>query len=114
MVVSRRTSAHVTTVYEIDMTRIAKLREQHKDDFAERTGTKLTFMPFIAHATVAAIRQFPIVNSSVEADSIHYHRNINLDGLGEPFSKTYYIQQTTHKVDGGGYRTRFKVKETSL
>jgi uncharacterized protein len=41
-------------------------------------------------------------------------RNINLAGLGEPFSKTYYIQQTTHKVDGSGYRTRVKVKETSL
>jgi uncharacterized protein len=41
-------------------------------------------------------------------------RNITLAGLGQPFSKTYYIQQTTHKVDGGGYRTRVKVKETSL
>ena len=41
-------------------------------------------------------------------------RNITLDNLGEPFSKTYYIQQTVHKVDSGGYRTRVKVKETSL
>ena len=41
-------------------------------------------------------------------------RNITLSNLGEPFSKTYYIQQTTHKADGGGYRTRVKVKETSL
>jgi phage protein D len=41
-------------------------------------------------------------------------RNVTLGNLGEPFSKTYYIQQTTHKMDGGGYRTRFKVKETSL
>ena len=50
MVQSRRTSAHVTTVYEIDMTRIAKLRDQHKEEFNERTGTKLTFMPFIFQA----------------------------------------------------------------
>ncbi|HEY8185543.1 MAG TPA: biotin/lipoyl-containing protein, partial [Pyrinomonadaceae bacterium] len=50
MVLSRRTSAHVTTVYEIDMTRVAKLREENKDSFAERTGTKLSFMPFIFQA----------------------------------------------------------------
>jgi phage protein D len=41
-------------------------------------------------------------------------RNVTLDNLGEPFSKTYYIQQTTHKYDSNGYRTRLKVKETSL
>ena len=41
-------------------------------------------------------------------------RNVSLDGLGESFSKTYYIQQATHKIDGNGYRTRFKVKETAL
>ena len=41
-------------------------------------------------------------------------RNVQLDNLGAPFSKTYYIQQTTHKIDGSGYRTRFKVKETGL
>ncbi|HEX5833280.1 MAG TPA: biotin/lipoyl-containing protein, partial [Pyrinomonadaceae bacterium] len=50
MVLSRRTSAHVTTVYEIDMTRIARLRDQHRDEFYERTGTKLTYMPFIFEA----------------------------------------------------------------
>jgi len=50
MVLSRRTSAHVTTVYEIDMTRIARLRDQHRDAFYQRTGTKLTFMPFIFEA----------------------------------------------------------------
>src|SRR5207245_6696913 len=47
MIASRRTSAHVTSVFEIDMTRIAKLREQHKDRFFERHGVKLTFTPFI-------------------------------------------------------------------
>src|SRR6185503_18324933 len=50
MVLSRRTSAHVTTVYEIDMTRVARLRDQHRDEFYQRTGTKLTFMPFIFEA----------------------------------------------------------------
>src|SRR5712691_969537 len=78
MVVSRRTSAHVTTVYDVDMTRIAKLRDQHKDDFAERTGTKLTFMPFIFQAVNNALRQFPIFNAQVSGDQIIYKRDINL------------------------------------
>jgi 2-oxoglutarate dehydrogenase E2 component (dihydrolipoamide succinyltransferase) len=78
MVMSRRTSAHVTTVYEIDMTRIARLREQHKAAFQERTGTKLTFMPFIFQAVTSAIRRFPIFNSQVNGDQIVYKRDINL------------------------------------
>jgi pyruvate dehydrogenase E2 component (dihydrolipoamide acetyltransferase) len=78
MVQSRRTSAHVTTVYEIDMTRIAKLREQHKESFAERTGTKLTFMPFIFQAVNNALRKFPIFNAQVSGDQIVYNRDINL------------------------------------
>jgi len=78
MVQSRRTSAHVTTVYEIDMTRIAKLREQHKDSFAERTGTKLSFMPFIFQALTNALRKFPIFNAQVNGDQIIYKRDINL------------------------------------
>ncbi|HWT02648.1 MAG TPA: biotin/lipoyl-containing protein, partial [Pyrinomonadaceae bacterium] len=63
MVMSRRTSAHVTTVYEIDMTRIARLRQQFKREFQERTGTKLTFMPFIFQAITTAIRRFPVFNA---------------------------------------------------
>jgi pyruvate dehydrogenase E2 component (dihydrolipoamide acetyltransferase) len=78
MVMSRRTSAHVTTVYEIDMTRIARLREQHKSAFQERTGTKLTFMPFIFQAVTTAIRRFPIFNAQVSGDQIIYKRDINL------------------------------------
>ena len=78
MVQSRRTSAHVTTVYEIDMTRIAKLRDQHKDDFYERTGTKLTYMPFIFQAVNNALRKFPIFNAQVSGDQIIYKRDINL------------------------------------
>jgi pyruvate dehydrogenase E2 component (dihydrolipoyllysine-residue acetyltransferase) len=78
MVQSRRTSAHVTTVYEIDMTRIAKLREQNKESFAERTGTKLSFMPFIFQAVNNALRMFPIFNAQVSGDQIIYKRDINL------------------------------------
>ena len=78
MVLSRRTSAHVTTVYEIDMTRIAKLREQHRDSFYERTGTKLTFMPFIFEAIIKGLRKFPIFNAQVSGDQIIYKQDINL------------------------------------
>jgi 2-oxoglutarate dehydrogenase E2 component (dihydrolipoamide succinyltransferase) len=78
MILSQRTSAHVATVYEIDMTRVAKLREQHKAAFQQNTGTKLTFMPFIFQAVTQAIRQFPIFNSQVSGDQIIYKRDINL------------------------------------
>ncbi len=78
MVSSRRTSAHVTTVYEIDMTRIGKIRDQTKDEFFARTGTKLTFMPFIFQAVNIALRKFPIFNAQVSGDQIIYKRDINL------------------------------------
>jgi len=78
MVQSRRTSAHVTTVYDIDMTRIAKIRDQNKDSFFERTGTKLTFMPFIFQAVNNGLRKFPIFNAQVSGDQIVYKRDINL------------------------------------
>ncbi|HEV7377519.1 MAG TPA: dihydrolipoamide acetyltransferase family protein [Pyrinomonadaceae bacterium] len=78
MTLSRRTSAHVTTVYEIDMTRIARLRDQHRNSFLERTGTKLTFMPFIFQAVTIAIRKFPVFNAQVSGDQIIYKRDINL------------------------------------
>lgn len=78
MVQSRRTSAHVTTVYEIDMTRIAKLREKNKQSFEERTGTKLSYMPFIFQAVNNALRKFPVFNAQVSGDQIIYKRDINL------------------------------------
>ena len=78
MVFSKQTSAHVTSVYEIDMTRVARFREQHKDDFQARFGTKLTFMPFIFQAVTNAIKRFRIVNSQVLGDQIIYKADINL------------------------------------
>jgi 2-oxoglutarate dehydrogenase E2 component (dihydrolipoamide succinyltransferase) len=78
MVMSRRTSAHVTTVYEIDMTRVARLRDRNKAEFLARTGTKLTFMPFIFQAVTAAIRKFPVMNAQVAGDQIVYKQDINL------------------------------------
>lgn len=78
MVLSRRTSAHVTTVYEIDMTRIARLRDQHRDAFYQAVGTKLTFMPFIFQAVNKGLRKFPIFNAQVSGDQIIYKQDINL------------------------------------
>jgi 2-oxoglutarate dehydrogenase E2 component (dihydrolipoamide succinyltransferase) len=78
MVMSQRTSAHVATVYEIDMTRLHRLREQNKREFQERVGTKLSYMPFIFQAVTQAIRKFPIFNSQVSGDQIVYKRDINL------------------------------------
>jgi len=78
MVASKRTSAHVHSIFEIDMTRIVKLRERERAEWEKRNSTKLTFMPFLARAVLAAIREWPIVNSSVEGESIRYHRNVNL------------------------------------
>ena len=78
MVESKHTSAHVHTVFEVDMTRIAQLREREKAGFEQRTGSRLTFMPFFARAAVNAIQQFPIVNASIEGENLHYHREIHL------------------------------------
>jgi 2-oxoglutarate dehydrogenase E2 component (dihydrolipoamide succinyltransferase) len=78
MTLSKQTSAHVTSVYEIDMTNVAKFRAKHQEDFQKRFGTKLTFMPFIFEGVTAAIREFRIMNSQVDGDQIIYKGNINL------------------------------------
>ncbi|MFN7988592.1 MAG: 2-oxoglutarate dehydrogenase, E2 component, dihydrolipoamide succinyltransferase [Thermoanaerobaculia bacterium] len=78
MVESKQTSAHVATVFEVDYTAIAKLREKVKDRFAAQHGTKLSYMPFIFKAVIAGLKARPAVNASVSGDDIVYHRDINL------------------------------------
>jgi len=78
MVMSKRVSAHVTTVHRVDMTRVAKMRAKHKEDFAARYGMSLTFLPFVARAAVEALRTYPIVNASIDGTNIIYHNEINL------------------------------------
>jgi pyruvate dehydrogenase E2 component (dihydrolipoamide acetyltransferase) len=78
MVFSKRTSAHVTTVHKADMTKIAKLRDKLKGQFQAQYGFGLTFLPFVMRAATAALRQFPIVNASIDGTNIIYHRDINL------------------------------------
>ncbi len=78
MVMSQRTSAHVTTVHRVDMTKIAKLRNQAKTEFQARNGFSLTFLPFVTAAAVEALRAFPIFNASIDGKNIVYHRDINI------------------------------------
>jgi len=78
MIESRRTSAHVHCMYEVDFTRIVNLRNKHKSGFEQRHGVRLTFMPFFVRAAIIAIQQWPIVNASIEGDNIRYHRQINM------------------------------------
>jgi 2-oxoglutarate dehydrogenase E2 component (dihydrolipoamide succinyltransferase) len=78
MVASKRTSAHVSTVFEVEMTRIVELMARQGEEFERRHGLKLTYTPFFVRAVVEAIREFPIVNSSVEGTTIIYRRDMNI------------------------------------
>ena len=78
MIESRRTSAHVHCMFEVDLTRIANIRNKQKSGFEQRNGARLTFMPFFVRGTIIALQQYPIINASLEGDSIRYHRNINV------------------------------------
>jgi pyruvate dehydrogenase E2 component (dihydrolipoamide acetyltransferase) len=78
MVESKQTSAHVHTVFKVDMTRIVKLREKEKNKYEQRNGVKLTYMPFITRAAINALRKHPIVNASTQGEAILYNKNINI------------------------------------
>jgi 2-oxoglutarate dehydrogenase E2 component (dihydrolipoamide succinyltransferase) len=78
MVASRRTSAHVYTVFEIDMTHVAQLRNKHKQAFEAQFGSKLSFMPFVMMAACKALRAYPVANASVDGDNVVYKQDINL------------------------------------
>ncbi len=78
MIMSKRTSAHVTTVHKVDMTKVARMRAKHKADFQARYGMSLTFLPFVTRAAIEALRTFPIVNASIEGTNIIYHNEINV------------------------------------
>ena len=77
MIESRRTSAHVHCMFEVDMTRIVNLRNKLKNGFEQRYGARLTFMPFFVRAAIIALQQFPVVNASLEGDNVRYHRHVN-------------------------------------
>jgi 2-oxoglutarate dehydrogenase E2 component (dihydrolipoamide succinyltransferase) len=77
MIESRRTSAHVHAMFEVDLTRIVNLRNKLKNGFEQRYGARLTFMPFFVRGAIIALQQYPIVNSSLEGDSLRYHKHVN-------------------------------------
>jgi pyruvate dehydrogenase E2 component (dihydrolipoamide acetyltransferase) len=77
MIESRRTSAHVHCMFEVDMTHIVNLRNKLKNGFEQRHGARLTFMPFFVRAAIIALQQYPIVNGSLEGDSVRYHKHVN-------------------------------------
>lgn len=78
MTLSRRTAAHVTTVFEVDMSAVVAVRERQAAAFEERTGVRLTLMPFFARATVDALADFPLLNASLDSDRIVHHRSVHL------------------------------------
>ena len=78
MVMSVRTSPHVTTVHRVDMTKVAKMRERYKADVQSRYGFSLTFLPFVTRASVMALRQFPLLNASIDGNNIIFHNEINI------------------------------------
>jgi len=77
MVMSKQTSAHVTTAFEIDFTTIERIRQQHKQEYAQR-GAKLSYLPFIIQAVIDGLREFPVINASMDGDNVVYHRDLNI------------------------------------
>src|SRR5216117_3976054 len=77
MIMSRRTSAHVTSFFEIDYSRVAELRRKHKAAYAER-GVNLTYLAFIAKTCAEQLRKHPVVNAAVSGDNIIYRRDVNI------------------------------------
>ncbi len=78
MVASKRVSAHVYSIDEVDMTKISALRNRSKEEFERRHETKLTFMPFFVKAAVEGLRSYPILNASVDGTNMVLHKDINI------------------------------------
>jgi pyruvate dehydrogenase E2 component (dihydrolipoyllysine-residue acetyltransferase) len=78
MVASRRTSAHVTSFFEVDFTRVARIRAAHRAEFERTTGGKLTFLPFVVKVVVDGLRAFPVLNSSVRGNQVIYRKQYNV------------------------------------
>jgi|SRR5262245_29563450 len=77
MILSRRTSAHVHSVFHVNFSTVDRIRQQKKAEYEQR-GTKLTYMAFIAHAVIAALRRFPVVNASLDGENVIYKKSINI------------------------------------
>lgn len=98
MVMSKHTSPHVTTLVEVDITKLVKWREAHKDAFLKREGVKLTYMPAITEATAKALVAYPQVNVSVEGYNILYKKHINV-GIAVSQNDGNLIVPVVHDAD---------------
>jgi pyruvate/2-oxoglutarate dehydrogenase complex dihydrolipoamide acyltransferase (E2) component len=78
MVLSKRTSAHVATVFHVDYSTVSRLRGEHKEEFLKKNGIKLTYLPFIFKAVVQALKEIPQMNASIDGESIVYHKEVHL------------------------------------
>ena len=78
MTMSKQTSAHITSFVEADMTNVVNWRDSIKDDFKRREGQNITFTPIIIEAMAKAVKDFPMVNVSVDGTNIHIHKNVNI------------------------------------
>ncbi|HJU72989.1 MAG TPA: dihydrolipoamide acetyltransferase family protein [Gemmatimonadaceae bacterium] len=78
MVLARRTAAHVTTFHEIDLTRVAKIRQQRRSEFEAQTGEKLTYLPFIIQAVLQGLAKYPIINAAAAGERIIYRKPYNI------------------------------------
>jgi len=78
MVLSKRTSAHVTTIHRVDMTEVAKVRDRSKATFQANYGLPLTYLPFVTRAAAVALRHFPLLNASLDGTNILYHNEVNI------------------------------------
>ncbi|HKW50009.1 MAG TPA: dihydrolipoamide acetyltransferase family protein, partial [Gemmatimonadaceae bacterium] len=78
MVAARRTAAHVTSFFEIDLTRVARLRAKARAEFESKTGQKLTFLPFIIRVVVDGLKQHPVLNAAVAGTNIIYRKQYNI------------------------------------
>lgn len=102
MISSKKTSAHVSTVFEVDISSLVHLRDMHKEDFEKREGIRLTYTPFFAKALVDTVREFPVFNSSVSGETIIIKKPINLgiavaldSGLIVPVVKDAHLKSYT-------------------
>ena len=100
MVMSKQTSAHVMTSVEVDYENVETLRSKHKKSFKEENGFSLTYLPFISLATIYALREYPVVNSSFDLDKdIHsFHSNINL-GIAVDINQEGLLVGTLREAD---------------
>jgi pyruvate dehydrogenase E2 component (dihydrolipoamide acetyltransferase) len=112
MVDSKHTNAHVHSVFKIEMSRIARIREKEKSKYEQRNGVKLTYMPFIARAAIVTLRKMRIVNASLDGDSIRYHKSVNL-GIAVALDWGLIVPSSCRRKSATSWASRGRLPEVS-